>query len=153
MNRHHQLRPNVPCGTCRACCRHEHVALFPERGDDPATFDHVVLPGTDLLVLRQLANGDCVYLGEHGCTIHDRAPAVCRRFDCRAYFLSMTRNERRMHQRAKIKIEIFEAGRSRLHSLTPGEVADALARRGGGAALGGIRAQLMHETFGGAPKS
>jgi hypothetical protein len=144
-----ELRPNVPCGSCRACCRHEYVVLFPEYGDDPKCFDHVPLPGTDLLILRQLANGDCVYLGEGGCTIHERAPAVCRRFDCRTYFLSMTRNERRMHERADLKVEIFEAARKRLHSLTPGEIAGALARRGAPAKpSSSIRLQLKQQAFG-----
>jgi len=31
-------------------------------------------------------NGDCVYLGADGCTIHGRQPAVCKAFDCRVFF-------------------------------------------------------------------
>jgi hypothetical protein len=124
-----ELRPNVPCGACHACCRHEYVMLLPEYGDDVASFDHVPLPGTEYQMLRHKTNGECVYLDEHGCTIHDRAPVVCKKFDCRAFFLGMTRNERRMYKHAKVKSEIFKAARERLSSLTPGEVAEINAYR------------------------
>jgi hypothetical protein len=33
-------------------------------------------------------------LGRDGCTLHDRAPAICPAFDCRDLFLSKTRAER-----------------------------------------------------------
>jgi Fe-S-cluster containining protein len=132
------LRNPVPCQGCTACCRGELVVLFPEDGDDPARLEHVELPGGELgplLVLKHRENGDCVYLGPQGCTIHDRAPAVCRAFDCRTYFLSMTRAERRLHEReAKRqggdKSAIFRAGRARVHTLTMAEREAAVARRG-----------------------
>lgn len=126
-------RSHVPCNGCTACCRGgELVVLFEEEGDRPETFEHdaVETPHGTLLLLRHRPNGDCVYLGEHGCTIYHRAPAVCRRFDCRQYFLSMPRNERRQIERhAGAKVKIFEAARERLSSLTPAERADAMRRR------------------------
>ena len=36
----------------------------------------------------------CVYLGDAGCTIHERAPYVCRKFDCRVRFLQWTQGEK-----------------------------------------------------------
>lgn len=36
-------------------------------------------------MLAHKANGECVYLGKKGCTIHDRAPIVCKAFDCRRW--------------------------------------------------------------------
>jgi Fe-S-cluster containining protein len=74
---------------------------------------------TFVVQLAHRANGDCVYLGDNGCTIHDRAPTVCRLFDCRTLFTGTTRNERR----AAIKSgdtskEVFAAGRERLHTLS-----------------------------------
>jgi Fe-S-cluster containining protein len=66
-------------------------------------------------ILKRRPNGDCVYLGENGCTIHDRAPTVCRVFDCRdAYlnFMQHPRSERRRMIREKyVDPEIFEIGR------------------------------------------
>lgn len=124
----------VPCGSCRACCQHEYVMLFPELGDAVENYEHNVVQfenGDALRVLRQHENGDCVYLdNKTGCTIHDRAPAVCKAFDCRAYFLSMTRNDRRMIERqAASKFAIFAAGRKRLETLTPEQHQSAIARR------------------------
>jgi hypothetical protein len=120
----------VPCNGCRACCQHELVAIVPEAGDDVASYETETIAG--IVVLRRRPNGDCVYLGEGhgGCTIHDRAPQICRSFDCRRYFLSMRRNERRAIQRLNgDKIPIFEAGRARLATLTDVERADAIAMR------------------------
>jgi Fe-S-cluster containining protein len=127
------LRTRVPCDGCRACCQHELVVLFPEDGDDPARFEHIALPSTHgpVLILKQKDNGDCVYLGPDGCTIYGRAPVVCRKFDCRAYFLSMPRQERRqIEKHVDSKISIFKAGRQRLDTLSPSEYRAALAKRG-----------------------
>jgi hypothetical protein len=71
-----------------------------------------------------------------GCTIHERAPAVCRAFDCRAYFLGMTRAERRVtEKRVGNKSNIFAAARERLDTLTEDQRAVALRRRTRGAGV------------------
>jgi Fe-S-cluster containining protein len=59
--------------------------------------DHARQKGVSVAVaeLNRRDNGECVYLGEEGCTIYQRRPAVCRSFDCRSLFLKQTRNERR----------------------------------------------------------
>lgn len=123
----------VPCAGCSACCRHEIVPLVEEQGDKPETYDHddVKLPdGSIIKVLKQNPDGSCVYLGEKGCTIHDRAPAVCRWFDCRRYFLSVPRNERRVLARiSKNKNEVFEEAKKRLSMLSPAEHQQAVNRR------------------------
>ena len=128
------MRTPVPCNGCTACCRGgEFIVLFPEHGDDPASYEHDALrseQGEPILVLRHRDNGDCVYLGEHGCTIHGRAPSICRHFDCRRYFLSMPRNERRLIERhAHAKSEIFAEARKRLSTLSPAERQAAMAKR------------------------
>ena len=66
-------------------------------------------------ILDRLPSGDCVYLGEGGCTIHDRAPSACRDFDCREYFKSHSRNERRdLVKRDPATGPLFERGRELL---------------------------------------
>ncbi len=129
----HEPHADVPCDGCTACCRGgELVVLFPEDGDDVSLYDcdTVKTSRETLHVLRHRPNGDCIYLGDNGCTIYDHAPAVCRRFDCRRYFLSMPRNERRQMERvARAKLKIFEAARERLHTLTPEQRADAMRHR------------------------
>ena len=34
-------------------------------------------------MLDHKSNGDCIYLGDTGCTIHARRPQMCRELDCR----------------------------------------------------------------------
>jgi hypothetical protein len=66
-------------------------------------------------VLNRKPNGDCIYLDDNGCTIHDRAPKVCREFDCRTLFLRSDRNGRRLAiKNGEVKHEIFEQGRLKL---------------------------------------
>lgn len=82
---------HVPCNGCQACCKRERIIMSEENGDNPEEF-HVVptKKGNDGAIEWMLAhkpNGDCIYLGETGCTIHGRQPWACRQFDCRAWFL------------------------------------------------------------------
>jgi hypothetical protein len=119
-------RANVPCGTCHACCRQERVILHPECGDDIASYDTVEAPadtvgvkiygGGERRMLSHKPNGDCVYLGDGGCTIWERAPAMCQAFDCRRLFLRFTRAERRRFKKV-LDTDVMRAGRERLGSL------------------------------------
>ena len=55
-------------------------------------YETILLPladGATIEVIKPRPNGDCLYLGPGGCTIHDRAPAICRAFGCRKYFASL----------------------------------------------------------------
>jgi Fe-S-cluster containining protein len=66
---------------------------------------------------RGLPNSDCVYLAEAGCTIHHRRPQLCREFDCRAVFASLSRVERRQWIKTGfLSKEVFDAGRERLQA-------------------------------------
>lgn len=85
----------IPCDGCTACCRTDQVILQPEAGDDPATYDieyiaSALYPGRRVPALkRDPVTGACVYLGTSGCTIHDRAPSICRRFHCARMFKAL----------------------------------------------------------------
>jgi hypothetical protein len=69
-------------------------------------------------VLQCGETGECIYLGRDGCTIHDRAPAICRAFDCRDLFLNKTRAERlAMVKSGPVSNEVFSAGRKRFNTL------------------------------------
>ena len=120
-----ERRSSVPCNGCRVCRQKELVALFPDRGDVVADYETTQLTlenGSTLDIVAQKPNGDCVYLGDQGCTIYDRAPAICRAFDCRKYFVSLSRNERRVMERmSNHKFEVFAAARKRLHTLSAAE--------------------------------
>ena len=113
-------RADVPCGSCRLCCRSDVIMLLPEEGDDVASYKHhyIGLPGGQAAVLDKGPDGNCVYLGPDGCTIHDRAPVICQVFDCRGWYLSKTRPERkRLVRMGLADKDIFEAGRQRLETL------------------------------------
>jgi hypothetical protein len=73
---------DVPCNGCTLCCHGDAIRLLPQ--DDASAYltePHDHYPGQ--LMLAHKANRDCVYLGESGCTIHDKKPLMCREMDCR----------------------------------------------------------------------
>lgn len=78
-------RNEVPCNGCTICCHGEAIVLHPEDGDNPADYIVEIHPIFNIPILAHKPNGDCIYLDDAtGCTIHDRAPVVCRKFDCAA---------------------------------------------------------------------
>lgn len=118
-------RAIVPCAGCHACCKRERVILYPEYGDDitsyhtePAPADKVgsMIYGADRYMLLHKDNMDCIYLGENGCTIWERAPAMCKEFDCRKTFRMFSRAERRQFRKV-LDNDVMRAGRERLHTL------------------------------------
>ena len=105
---------SVPCGTCRACCKQDVIHL----GDDEAhKFAwHVEAGGK---VLDRKPDGECVYLTAAGCGVHDDAPDICRRFDCRILFLLTPKTQRRIRiVQNPSMANVYKAGKSRLHTLT-----------------------------------
>lgn len=115
-------RSDVPCNGCTLCCQNDLIILHPECGDDSSQYQTMrvenPITGKPAIALRHKPEGGCIYLGKSGCTIHERAPAICQEFDCRRFYLSMNRAARRRAVKAGyVDKEIFEAGRSRLDSL------------------------------------
>jgi len=92
--------------------------LHIDRGDDPSRYQTAMCyaPGqAPMMILDRKDNGDCVYLGESGCTIHDDAPWVCRDFDCRAIFRNSDRQGRKLAiKRGHMPKAIFDRGRELL---------------------------------------
>lgn len=109
-------RNRVPCGDCHLCCRMMTV-LRPDKGDDPSQYNTALwfrdgVGKPPVVVLDREPNGDCAYLGPHGCTIHDRAPFECRDFDCRNIFRNSDRNGRRHAIKNNVMPKaIFDRGR------------------------------------------
>lgn len=105
---------DVPCGACHLCCRMM-TPLHPERGDDVTSYQTATLlaPGKPpMLILDRLPNGDCFYLASDGCTIHDRAPAACKKYDCRQMFRDSDRSGRKLAvKEGRVPKGIFERGR------------------------------------------
>lgn len=77
----------LDCGSCRKCCQNDPLIVLTE-ADDPARYRcHEIKGG--LYALDRKPNGDCIYLGEQGCTIWGRHPQICRVFDCAAFVKRM----------------------------------------------------------------
>ena len=108
---------DVPCAGCTACCRDgSMVVVKAEYGDDVASYKTQEVHG--IVMLTQKINGECIYLGATGCTIHDRLPAVCRSFDCRVEFLSTTPLQRTYEiGMGHFSKAMFDAGEKRAHTL------------------------------------
>jgi Fe-S-cluster containining protein len=110
----------VPCGSCQFCCRNEWVYLSAEAGDAIEIYEteEVFDPRRGIMAkaLAHKPNGDCLYLGPQGCTIHAWRPSLCRIFDCRLYYLqeiAKPRRERRRDMETQFKArELFEIGRA-----------------------------------------
>lgn len=102
----------IDCGTCRKCCKGQQLILLVD-GDDPRQYDCYEI-GPDQFAVKRQANGDCIYLGEHGCTIHGRHPTVCKVFNCLEFV-------RRMDQGAydglgpRLDNKVVKEGRKRLN--------------------------------------
>lgn len=105
----------VDCHGCQACCKKQLVTLEPPE-DDPAAFDCDVIegPAGTLYSLKHKANGDCIYLGPDGCTIHGRQPVICRTFDCVAFAAQWPRARRRKEKTVPGWDEVLKAGQHRL---------------------------------------
>lgn len=112
----------MPCAGCRVCCINDAIILHPEMGDDVASYHTEAithpLTGKPAVMLTHKANGECVYLGPAGCTIHHRAPAICREYDCRRQYLGMTRAERKKAiAMGWFRKDQLDEGRKRAHTL------------------------------------
>ena len=108
--------------------------LHPEQGDEVESYRHCVVEdqatGKPVFLLATEANGQCVYLGESGCTIYDRRPLLCRSFDCRKHYLILPRMDRDNLVKLGLSSRaVFNAGRARLKSLSAGERQECLDKR------------------------
>lgn len=119
----------VPCNGCTACCQHDLIFLHPEQGDLVASYETFEvtnpLTGEHGLALKHKPEGGCWYVTDQGCSIHERAPAICRHFDCRKMlvsFMQLSRADRRrlqkaMHRKNLMSEEVLAAAAARLDTL------------------------------------
>jgi hypothetical protein len=94
------------------------VRLQPE---DPAeeykTEPHPRISGA--LMLAHKPNGECWYLNAGGCSIHGRAPSLCRNADCRSVALRIDFEYAiKLHQLGKLDFRVWDRGRQLLKAIT-----------------------------------
>lgn len=104
--------PKLVCGGCRTCCLGDTITLEP--GENFYAYKTISVNGR--AQLQKGEDGNCVYLGETGCTIYDRQPRMCRALDCRKYAqLFEAQPERRAERWANpLRRPVIEEGRLRL---------------------------------------
>jgi hypothetical protein len=130
-----KTQTQVPCHGCTECCKSNQILfLQPEQGDDVESYRFRALTdpatGKTLFALAADEDGSCVYLGAAGCTIYDRRPILCRSFDCRKHYLMLPRQDRDNLVKLGVSSRIvFNAGRSRLKTLSPCEREECLEKR------------------------
>lgn len=76
---------NVSCGTCTACCRR--YAVSPEPGDSLELFTAISEEGKPMLPHSD-DRRTCTHLVGGKCSIYDKRPWACKRFDCRPLAIS-----------------------------------------------------------------
>lgn len=104
----------VPCNGCTRCCRGDLIRLLP--GDDASqyqTMPHPRAPGH--LALAHGPDGNCVYLTDAGCSIHDRSPRMCQEMDCRAIAKQITFTQaRKLADKGILRLPVWNRGRELL---------------------------------------
>lgn len=104
----------VPCGDCRACCKQDRILLG--KGDDLLRLKWHLEDGVP--VVDRKDDGQCIYLGKSGCSIHKNAPNICKRFDCRVLFLTTPKAQRRIRiEQNPTMRAVYEAGKTRAATL------------------------------------
>jgi uncharacterized protein len=110
----------VPCNGCTACCKGQRIILTEaDKGQKyRITPTRKGNDGKTQWMLQHKPNGDCVYLDDYGCTIHDRAPQACRDFDCRKWFAAFSLPERILVATEPLDAECAKAAAERIDART-----------------------------------
>jgi Fe-S-cluster containining protein len=114
----------IPCDGCIQCCKNDQVILRPEDGDDLSLYawepiESALYPGRKSAALkRDPLTGYCIYLSATGCSIHDKRPAICRRYHCARTAKALEELPARTRKILKRRGDVFddallERGRSR----------------------------------------
>lgn len=117
MSRKYPIK-QVPCNGCTLCCQNDAVVL--ESEDSPAQYKtepHPFKPGA--LMIAHKPNGECIYLENGSCSIHDHAPSLCRLADCRSLAIRIDYDRaRRLHATNRLDIRVWDQGHKLLESIT-----------------------------------
>jgi len=107
----------VPCNGCTLCCQGDAVRITEEdNADEYLTESHPYIPNA--LMIAHKPNGDCIYLNDTGCSIHDRAPSLCRSADCRSLALKYDFDTAmQLHKMKRIDIRVWDKGKDLLKEM------------------------------------
>ncbi len=107
----------VPCNGCTLCCQGDAVKIEKEdTGKGYQVEAHSYIPGA--LMIAHKKNGDCVYLFEYGCSIHNNAPSLCREADCRSLALMLDfTTAMKLHELKRIDIRVWDQGNKLIEEM------------------------------------
>jgi len=108
---------NVPCNGCTLCCQGDAIRLEEsELQHHYKTEPHPFIPGA--LMLAHKSNGECIYLNDSGCSIHDQAPSLCRVADCRSVALRYDfETAMQLHKLNRLDFRVWDQGRKLLEQM------------------------------------
>ena len=108
---------DVPCNGCVICCVGDAVRLLPEDyRRNYLTEKHPYLAGE--LMIAHKENGECIYLNETGCSIHDHAPIMCRIADCRSLALKFSFDQAmELHRLGRINLKVWDRGNKLIEEM------------------------------------
>jgi len=111
----------VPCNGCTLCCYNDAVRLLPE--DDVSLYSTEPHPSNaGARMLAHKPNGECLYVQDNGCSIHDIAPVLCRSADCRRIALQYDfETARKLHMMGRIDMRVWDRGKKLLESMNNGK--------------------------------
>jgi len=70
------------------------------------------------LMIAHKPNGECIYLGDRGCTIHDHAPSLCRSADCRSVAVRFDfETALRLHRSGRLDLRVWDQGNRLLEAM------------------------------------
>jgi len=106
----------VPCNGCTICCQGDAVRLqLEDAAEEYLTEPHPHIPGA--LMIAHKPNGECIYLNESGCSIHDHAPSLCRSVDCRKLAARIDfETAMHLHRMGRLDIRVWDQGRKLLEA-------------------------------------
>jgi hypothetical protein len=80
------------------------------------TESHPYIAGA--LMIAHKPNGECIYLDEHGCSIHDHAPSLCRTADCRSLAIRIDfESAKKLHLLGRMDIRVWDQGHKLLEEM------------------------------------
>ena len=110
-------RKSVPCNGCTLCCQGDAIRL--EAEDNAAEYiteSHPFVPGARMLAHK--TNGECIYLNDDGCTIHERAPSLCRIADCLGVAALLDfETAQKLHALGQLDIRVWDQGKRLLEAM------------------------------------
>ena len=107
----------MPCDGCTLCCEGDAVRLLPEDyTNNYLTEIHPYLSGE--LMIAHKVNGECIYLKDSGCGIHDNAPVMCRIADCRSLVLKLNFDAAmELHRLGRINLKVWDQGNKLIEEM------------------------------------